>query len=246
MRFGEIQKLGEKLNAEAIPADATSLKTWKTCSGSRWKPSAARSTCPALHRHVAQRPQEERVYRPELRLDALKLLDIFHISFHKVIRKDVVENGCHKTLGLYSGADLYRRQRTFPDYNEMADSKSFAGILCPQFRLPLRGAQKVRKHHLPSRPPKPRRQRVKGFDEFFDYGQDVAIGQRLSDACADYCILLFSDLTRMVTMQNLYHDGGFSSMGRLSKQLHERLVLQLLFDFRSFNAQQQANLLQLG
>ena len=55
---------------------------------------------------------------------------------------------------------------------------------------------------------------IKGFQEFFDYASAMSpLGNASSESCADYCLFLFSDLSRMVTMQNLYNDGGFSSMG---------------------------------
>jgi enoyl-[acyl-carrier protein] reductase I len=61
---------------------------------------------------------------------------------------------------------------------------------------------------------------VKGFDKLLDFTDRMSpLGNASADECADYCITLFSDLTRKVTMQNLYHDGGFSSMGMSLKAM---------------------------
>ena len=55
---------------------------------------------------------------------------------------------------------------------------------------------------------------VKGFDGFITYAEKMSpLGNATADECANYCVTLFSDLTRMVTMQNLFHDGGFSTTG---------------------------------
>lgn len=55
---------------------------------------------------------------------------------------------------------------------------------------------------------------VKGMESLMDFANRMSpLGNASAEECADYCIVMFSDLTRKVTMQNLYHDGGFSSMG---------------------------------
>ena len=65
---------------------------------------------------------------------------------------------------------------------------------------------------------------VGGFDVFFDYADKMSpLGNASAEDCANYIALLFSDYTRMVTMQNLMHDGGFSSTG-ITEDLIERLT----------------------
>jgi enoyl-[acyl-carrier protein] reductase I len=55
---------------------------------------------------------------------------------------------------------------------------------------------------------------IKGFDSLMDFSERMSpLGNATAEECANYCVTLFSDLTRKVTMQNLFHDGGFSSMG---------------------------------
>ncbi|MBP9874366.1 MAG: SDR family oxidoreductase, partial [Haliscomenobacter sp.] len=106
-------------------------------------------------------------------------------------------------------------QRTFPDYSEIAESKSLLESFGRSFGYHYGTAKKVRVNTLSQSPTRTTAgSGVKGFDEFFTYADKMSpLGNASAEACADYCVTLFSDLTRMVTMQNLYHDGGFSSMG---------------------------------
>ena len=63
---------------------------------------------------------------------------------------------------------------------------------------------------------------IKGFDSLIDFAERMSpLGNASADECANYCITLFSDLTRKVTMQNLFHDGGFSSMGMSYRAMHQ-------------------------
>ena len=65
-------------------------------------------------------------------------------------------------------------------------------------------------------------QGVKGFDGFISYAEKMSpLGNATAQDCADYTVTLFSDLTRKVTMQNLFHDGGFSNTG-VSQEVIEK------------------------
>ena len=56
----------------------------------------------------------------------------------------------------------------------------------------------------------------------FDHTDKLSpLGNATAEDCANYVVTLFSDLTRKVTMQNLYHDGGYSSMGISANMLEE-------------------------
>ena len=55
---------------------------------------------------------------------------------------------------------------------------------------------------------------VKGFDGFIAYADKMSpLGNATALDCANYTVSMFSDLTKRVTLQNLFHDGGFSNMG---------------------------------
>ena len=106
-------------------------------------------------------------------------------------------------------------QRTFPDYSEMAESKSLLESFARSFGYHYAKKANVRVNTISQSPTMTTAgSGVKGFTEFFSYADKMSpLGNASADACAQYCISLFSDLTKMVTMQNLYHDGGFSNMG---------------------------------
>jgi enoyl-[acyl-carrier protein] reductase I len=106
-------------------------------------------------------------------------------------------------------------QRTFPYYGEMAESKALLESFARSFGYHLGRKKKIRVNTISQSPTiTTAGSGVKGFDFFYKYTQNMApLGNADAESCADYCVVMFSDLTRMVTMQNLYHDGGFSSMG---------------------------------
>ena len=106
-------------------------------------------------------------------------------------------------------------QRTFPDYNDMADNKAYLESIARSFGYFFGKDKKVRINTISQSPtPTTAGQGVKGFDGFISYTEKMSpLGNATAQECADYTVTLFSDLTRKVTMQNLYHDGGFSNVG---------------------------------
>jgi enoyl-[acyl-carrier protein] reductase I len=106
-------------------------------------------------------------------------------------------------------------QRVFPDYNEMAESKSILESIARSFGYHYGKSKKVRVNTISQSPTKTTAGNgVKGFGDFFDYAYALSpLGNASAEDCANYCVLMFSDLSRMVTMQNLFHDGGFNNTG---------------------------------
>ncbi|MCB0614854.1 MAG: SDR family oxidoreductase [Lewinellaceae bacterium] len=220
MRFGEIQKLGEKLQAEIIPADATSLEDLETLFQRSMEILGGKVDFVLHSIGMSLNVRKKREYT-DLNYDWMqKTFDISAISFHKVMqtlwKMDAVND-----WGSILALTYIAAQRTFPDYNEMADSKALLESFARSFGYHFGERNKVRVNTISQSPTKTTAgSGVKGFDEFFDYADKMSpLGNASSDACADYCMLMFSDLTRMVTMQNLYHDGGFASMGMSPKVL---------------------------
>ena len=220
MRFGEIQKLGEKLNAEIIPADATSLEDLETLFQQSMEVLGGKIDFVLHSIGMSLNVRKKKEYT-DLNYDWMhKTFDISAISFHKVMqtlwKMDAVND-----WGSILALTYIAAQRTFPDYNEMADSKALLESFARSFGYHFGERNKVRVNTISQSPTKTTAgSGVKGFDEFFDYADKMSpLGNASSDACADYCMLMFSDLTRMVTMQNLYHDGGFASMGMSPKVL---------------------------
>ena len=220
MRFGEIQKRGEKLQAEIIPADATSLEDLETLFQRSMEILGGKVDFVLHSIGMSLNVRKKREYT-DLNYDWMqKTFDISAISFHKVMqtlwKMDAVND-----WGSILALTYIAAQRTFPDYNEMADSKALLESFARSFGYHFGERNKVRVNTISQSPTKTTAgSGVKGFDEFFDYADKMSpLGNASSDACADYCMLMFSDLTRMVTMQNLYHDGGFASMGMSPKVL---------------------------
>jgi len=117
--------------------------------------------------------------------------------------------------GSILGLTYIAAQRTFPDYSEMAESKALLESFARSFGYHFGKAKKVRVNTISQSPTKTTAgSGVGGFDAFFNYADKMSpLGNANADDCANYCVSLFSDYTRMVTMQNLFHDGGFSFTG---------------------------------
>lgn len=214
LRFGKIQKLGEKLNAEVIPADATSMEDLENLMTKSMDILGGKLDFMLHSIGMSINVRKKKPYT-DLKHDwMLKTFDISAISFHKMMQvamKQDVMNDWGSILALtYMAA-----QRTFPDYSEMAESKALLESFARSFGFHFGSQKKVRVNTISQSPTKTTAgSGVSGFDLFFDYADKMSpLGNADTDSCADYCITMFSDLTRMVTMQNLFHDGGFSMMG---------------------------------
>ena len=143
-----------------------------------------------------------------------KTFDISAMSFHRVMQV-MWKLDAIKDWGSILALTYIAAQRTFPDYNEMAESKALLESYARSFGYHFGTSKKVRVNTISQSPTwTTAGSGVKGFDKFFGYADKMSpLGNASAEACADYCVSMFSDLTKMVTMQNLFHDGGFSSMG---------------------------------
>lgn len=154
-----------------------------------------------------------------------KTLDISGLSFHRVMQmayKLDVMNEWGSILAL----SYIAAQRTFGKYNDMAEAKALLESIARSFGYHYGKKKKVRVNTISQSPtPTTAGSGVAGFDKMLAFAEKMSpLGNATSDECADYCLMLFSDYTRKVTMQNLFHDGGFSSVG-ISEELLEGLSL---------------------
>jgi enoyl-[acyl-carrier protein] reductase I len=214
LRFGKIQELGEKVKAEVIPADATSMEDLENLFSKAAEQFGGKIDFVLHSIGMSLNVRKNREYT-NLNYDWMhKTFDISAMSFHRVMQTlwklDVM-----KDWGSIVALSYMAAQRVFPDYSEMAESKALLESFARSFGYHFGTRNKVRVNTISQSPTMTTAgSGVKGFDEFFDYADKMSpLGNASGEACADYCVMLFSDLTRMVTMQNLYHDGGFSSMG---------------------------------
>jgi len=214
MRFGKIQELGKELNSEVIPADATNIEDLENLFTKSMEILDGKVDFVLHSIGMSLNVRKGREYT-DLKYDWMhKTFDISAISFHKVmqtmLKLDVIND-----WGSILALTYIAAQRVFPDYNEMAESKALLESFARSFGYHFGEKKKVRVNTISQSPTwTTAGSGVKGFKEFFDYADKMApLGNADAQACADYCAMMFSDYTRMVTMQNLFHDGGFSNMG---------------------------------
>ncbi len=214
MRFGTIQQLGEQLKAEVIAADATSEEDLKNL----FEKSREALGGPfdfVLHSiGMSLNVRKGKTYTEINHEWMHKTLDISAMSFHRMMQvlyqMDVMADG-----GSILALSYIAAQRVFPDYSEMADAKALLESFARSFGYHFGMKKKVRVNTISQSPTRTTAgSGVKGFDDFFSYAESMApLGNASAEDCAKYCAMMFSDYTRSITMQNLFHDGGFSSMG---------------------------------
>jgi enoyl-[acyl-carrier protein] reductase I len=141
-------------------------------------------------------------------------MDISAMSFHRLMQTLWKQDAMNE-WGSILALSYIAAQRIFPDYGEMADAKALLESFSRSFGYHFGKAKKVRVNTISQSPTKTTAgSGVGGFDSFFNYADKMSpLGNADSESCAQYCVSMFSDYTRMVTMQNLFHDGGFSFTG---------------------------------
>ena len=214
LRFGKIQELGEKLNAEIIPADATSLEDLENLTNKSMEILGGKLDFVLHSIGMSLNVRKNKPYT-DLKYEWMqKTFDISAISFHKVMQT-LMKLDAMNDWGSIVALTYMAAQRTFPDYSEMAESKALLESFARSFGYHFGEKNNVRVNTISQSPTMTTAgSGVKGFDEFFSYADKMSpLGNASAEACADYTVMMFSDYTRMVTMQNLYHDGGFSNMG---------------------------------
>lgn len=214
MRMGAINALAEKCNAQIIPADVTSDADMENLIDKSMEILGGKIDF-ILHSVGMSLNIRKGKHYTDLDYEFMKkTLDISAISYHRLLKicyqKDAISEWGSTVALTYIAA-----QRVFPDYNEMADAKSLLESITRSWGFHYGKAKKVRVNTISQSPTKTTAgSGVKGFDGFFNYADSMSpLGNATSDSCADYCVLMFSDLSKMVTMQNLFHDGGFSFTG---------------------------------
>lgn len=212
MRLGELNSLAEKTNSEIVAADATSMEDLEKLFDTAIEKFGKIDFI--LHSIGMSVNVRKGKHYTETNYDWLeKGWDVSAVSFHKVMRMAWDKN-CMNKWGSILALSYIAAQRTFPDYNDMADNKSYLESIARSFGYHW-GERKVRVNTISQSPtPTTAGSGVTGFSGFLKYAEDMSpLGNASALDCANYCVAMFSDLTRMVTMQNLYHDGGFSNTG---------------------------------
>ena len=144
----------------------------------------------------------------------IKGFDISALSFHKLLQTAMKLDAIN-SWGSVLALSYIAAQKTFPSYNDMAENKSYLESIARSFGYHYGKVKKVRINTISQSPTMTTAgSGVKGFDTFFNYAEKMSpLGNADALNCAKFCVMLFSDYTKMITMQNIYHDGGFSNMG---------------------------------
>lgn len=214
MRMGEIKKLAEKTGSEIIPADATNTEEL-THLFTKSQEILGGKIDFLLHSIGMSVNIRKKVPYTELNYDYYqKGVDVSALSLHKMLAVAMKLDAINE-WGSVVALTYMAAQRTFPFYTDMADIKAMLESIARSFGYHYGVTKKVRINTVSQSPTKTTAGTgIKGFGDFFDYAQSIApLGNASAEDCANYCITLFSDLTRMVTMQNLFHDGGYSNTG---------------------------------
>ncbi len=214
IRMGQVNELGKQLNCEVIPADATSYEDLQEVFRRSQEVLGGKIDFVLHSIGMSPNVRKGRTY-DDLDYSMLdKTLNISAISFHKMLqaakKQDAIAQGGSVVALTYMAA-----QRTMFGYNDMADAKALLESIARSFGYIYGREHGVRINTISQSPTMTTAgSGVKGMDRLFDFANRMSpLGNASAEECADYCIVMFSDLTRKVTMQNLFHDGGFASMG---------------------------------
>lgn len=214
LRMGAINQLAEQCEAEVIPADATSVEDLENLFTKSQEILGGKLDFVLHSIGMSPNVRKNKEYG-DLNYDwMLKTMDISAISFHKVMAVAEKQDAMNE-WGSILALTYIAAQRTFPDYSDMAQAKAMLESIARSYGERFARLKKVRVNTISQSPTMTTAgSGVGGFDVFMDYAEKMSpLGNASAAACADYCISMFSDLTKMVTMQNLMHDGGFSSSG---------------------------------
>ena len=223
MRLGQINKLADTTGSKIIPADATNVEEI-THLFSQAQEHLGGKIDFVLH-SIGMSPNiRKNIHYTELNYDYyLKSVDVSALSLHKMLsvayKMDAISDWGSVVALTYIGA-----QRVYPFYTDMSEAKAMLESIVRGFGYHYGKKNKVRVNSVSQSPTKTSAGNgIKGFAEFFDLADmQSPLGNADAESCADYCLTLFSDFTRMVTMQNLFHDGGYSTTG-ISMEMMDKL-----------------------
>lgn len=223
MRMGEIKKLAEACQAEIIPADATSVEELETLYTKSMDVLGGKIDFVLHSIGMSTNIRKNRPYGDLNYEWFLKSLDVSALSFHKMLQVAEKLDALNE-YGSVVALSYIASQRSFPDYTDMAQAKAMLESIARSYGYRYGKLKKVRVNTVSQSPTKTTAGTgISGFDAFYEYADRMSpLGNATADDCAKYVISLFSDFTRQVTMQNLFHDGGFSGVG-ISEDIVEKI-----------------------
>ena len=214
LRLGTISELAEKTGSQVVPADATSMMDLENLIDKSMEILGGKIDFVLHSIGMSVNVRRGNHYTNQDYNFTKTGFDVSALSFHRVMsmlyKKDAMNE-----WGSIVALSYMAAQRVFPDYNDMADNKAYLESVARSFGYFFGRDKKVRVNTISQSPtPTTAGSGVKGFDGFIAYAEKMSpLGNATALECADYTITMFSDLTKKVTLQNLFHDGGFSNMG---------------------------------
>lgn len=214
MRMGTIDQLAEKTGSQIIPADATSVEDLENLVEKAMEILGGKIDFVLHSIGMSVNVRKGNHYTNQNYEFTQKGWDVSAVSFHKVMQV-LYKKDAMNEWGSIVALSYMAAQRVFPDYNDMADNKAFLESVARSFGYFFGRDKKVRVNTISQSPTATTAgQGVKGFDGFISFADKMSpLGNATALDCANYTVVMFSDLTRKVTLQNLLHDGGFSNMG---------------------------------
>ena len=214
LRMGEINELAEKTGSHLVPADATVNEDLTNLMEKSMELLGGKIDFILHSIGMSPNVRKGKKYTDPNYDWFHKTLDISALSLHRTLRA-AWELDAINEWGSVVGLSYIAAQRVFPDYNDMADAKALLESITRNFGYQYGVRKKVRVNTISQSPTVTTAgSGVKGFENFFAFADAMSpLGNASAEACADYCVVMFSDMTRYVTMQNLFHDGGFSFTG---------------------------------
>ena len=213
-RLGDIDQLAKKVDAEVITADATSMEDLNDLLRKTMQIFGGKFDFILHSIGMSQNVRKGLSYNELNYAFFTKTLDISALSFHRVLSTAYKLDAINE-WGSVVALSYIASQRTLHGYNDMGDAKALLEVIARSFGYIYGKNRNVRINTVSQSPTLTTAgSGVKGMESLMDFSQKMSpLGNATAEDCANYCITLFSDLTRKVTMQNLFHDGGFSSMG---------------------------------
>ena len=223
IRMGDIEKLAEQTESKVIPADATSIEDLENLVEKAMNDLGSKLDFVLHSIGMSVNVRKGKEYT-DLNHDWMtKGWDVSAVSFHKLMQT-LFKLDAMNEWGSIVALTYIASQRTFPNYNDMADNKAYLESIARSFGYYFGKEKKVRVNTISQSPTLTTAGKgVKGLDDFLNYAELTSpLGNASAEECADYTISLFSDYTRKVTLQNLYNDGGFSNVG-VSQEIIDKL-----------------------
>jgi len=215
LRMGKINELAKLCNdAPVIPADATSMPDIENLFQKSMETFGGKVDF-VLHSIGMSPNVRKNIEYTDTNYDNFhKTLDISALSLHRILQAAMKTDALSEWASVVA-LSYIAAQRSFPGYNDMADAKALLESIARSFGYHYGFKKKVRVNTISQSPTVTTAgSGVAGFDAFLSYAEKMSpLGNASSEDCANFCVTLFSDYTRMITMQNIFHDGGFSMTG---------------------------------